>query len=485
MSNRCFVLLLFFSLLSGSSTAVAASPKGGFEELKQILLECQGAYHRLVDYRGTLRKEVVQDGFLRGQEVIEVLFRKPSYLLLRWQTGVYEGTRLLVRPDRNQSDLLIKLGGWFEYVAVKVLPTEVGEPFVPGLKDISEWLTALASLAQRLPLDPSLRLVEVQTGGPNVAEGQVLLSVPSFLIPFRDNNVAVYDFVIERGTGIPIELVLRGAGGAVRQRLTYTDLQVNVGVPVQAFSWEEQSGGEAALPQADAALDLRRFIQHWQHRYGEVVDYTGVWTVEEYWRDQEKRSEVVFKFRKPFDVYLRWVGPAGGRREALFRRGWNGGKVRVRTTLWGIPIIGDLHPEGYWAQLGSRYPITEFGLNQLVERLQTQLLQAWLQGNLTVRFLGVLPHEQRPCYVLEFTFPAVQRDYTPARTVTYWDIARRLPVKYEAYGRDGQLLERHAYFQLQLNVSLGDGDFDAANPAYGFLLFRHAPRIDRFLTGRE
>jgi hypothetical protein len=69
--------------------------------------------------------------------------------------------------------------------------------------------------------------------------------------------------------------------------------------------------------------------------------------------------------------------------------------------------------------------------------------------------------------------------------VTYWDIARRLPVKYEAYDWDRDLAEGHAYYQLQLNVSLSDTDFDAANPAYGFLVFRHAPRLDRFLTGRE
>jgi hypothetical protein len=484
MRRRCLAPLLVLSLLSGGSTAPAASPKEGFEKLRQILLECQGAYHRLTDYRGTLRKEVVQDGFLTGHEVIEVLFRKPGYLSLRWQAGVYEGTALLARPDWNHGNLLIKLGGWFDFVTVSVLPTEAGEPFVPVLKDVSEWLTALVSLARRLPLDPSLRLVEVQTEGPNLAEGHVLLSVPSFLIPFRDNAVAVYDFVIERGTGIPVELVLRGAGGAIRQRLTYTDLQVNVGVPVQAFSWEH--GGEGGpVPHADAVLDLRGFVQHWQRRYGELVDYTGVWVAEEYWRGQERRSEAVFKFRKPFDVYLRWVEPAGGRREALFRRGWNGGKVRVRATLWGVPLIGDVDSGGYWARLGPRYPLTEFGLNRFVERLQEQLLQAWLRGNLAVRFLGVHPHEQAPCYVLEFTFPAARREYTDARVVTYWDIARRLPVRYEAYGWDGQLVERHAYFRLQTNVSLGDSDFDAANPAYGFLLFRHAPRVDRFLTGRE
>lgn len=485
MNGCSFVLSCFFFLLCVAGPAMAVSTPAGLAELGQILLECQGAYHRLNDYRGILHKEVAQDGFLTGQEVIEVLFRKPGYLSLRWQAGVYEGTQLLTRPDWSHSNVLLKLGGWFGYVSVRIPPTEVGEPFVPALKDMSEWLTALVSLARRLPLDRSLRLVEVQTEGPNLADGQVLLSVPSFLIPFRDNAVAVYDFLIERGTGIPLALVLRGAGGAVRQRLIYKELQVNVGVAVQTFNWGEQNREESLLSQADVRLDLPGFVQNWQRRYGEIVDYTGMWVIEESWRGQERRNAVAFKFRKPFDVYLRWVEPAGGRREALFRRGWNAGKVRIRTTFWGIPFIGDSDPGGYWARPGLRVPLTEFGLNQLVERLQARLLQAWLQGNLAVRFLGVLPHEHAPCYALEFAFPVAQPTYPHARIVTYWDIARRLPVKYEAYGWNGQLVERHAYWRLQLNVSLGDDDFDAANPAYGFLVFPYAPGVDRFLTGRE
>jgi outer membrane lipoprotein-sorting protein len=484
MSKRCLflVLLLFLSPV----VLVAAPAQNEAEDgLREILLACQGAYHRLIDYRGTLRKEGAQDDLPTGHEVIEVLFRKPGYLYLRWQSGLYEGTELLAQPNWNKGNLLIKLGDWFDFITASVPPTEAGDPFIPMLKDMSEWLTALASLARRLPLDPSLRLVEVRTKGPNLPEGHVLLSVPAFLIPFRDNTVAVYEFVIERGTGVPLELVLRGAGGAVRQRLTYTDLQMNIGIPAQAFSWEERADSERVIPRDEADIDLRRFMQNWQRRYGEVVDYTGVWVPEEAWKGHTRRSQAAFKFRKPFDLYLDWTQSEERVREALFRRGWNGEKVRVRAVFGGIPLIGDLAPAGYWARLGSHYPLTEFGLNRLVERLQEQLLQAWLQGNLRVRFLGVQPHEGNPCYVLEFAFSVTRREYSSSRIVTYWDIARRLPVKYEAYDWEGDLMEGHAYYHLQLNVSLSDTDFDAANPAYGFLMFRHAPRLDRFLTGRE
>jgi hypothetical protein len=477
---------LVYVLVSSVRPATAATPTESLAEVREILAQCQAAYHRLVDYRGTLRREVGEKRPLPSLDVIDVTFRKPSFLYLRWQAGAYKGTELLARPSWNRGNLLIRLGEWFEYVTASVPQTEASEPFIPGLKDVSEWLTALMSLAQRPISDRSLRQVEIRTAGPTLGEGRVLLSVPAYLIPFRDNTVASYEFLIERGTGVPFELVLRGAAGDVHQRLTYTDLQVNVGVPFQAFHWEERADGFRTLPRGEADIDLREFIQNWQRRYGEIADYTGVWVTDEVWGGRRAHSQAVFKFRKPFDLYLNWSADGRGRREALFRQGWNKGRVRVRTALWGLPLIGDLAPDGYLARQGSHAPLTEFGLNRLVERLQEQLLRAWLQEELEARFLGVEGYEGHLCYALEFVFPTSRRrEYSHLRVVTFWNIAQRIPVKYEAYDWTGELDERHEFRQLQLNTSLNDVDFDAANPAYGFLLFRRAPHLDRFLTGRE
>jgi hypothetical protein len=149
-------------------------------------------------------------------------------------------------------------------------------------------------------------------------------------------------------------------------------------------------------------------------------------------------------------------------------------------------LIGDLAPDGSLARRGYHSPLTEFGINRSVERLQEQLLRAWLQGELTVHFHGVQDYEERPCYVLEFLFPSSRwRDYSHGRVVTYWDVAQRVPVKSEAFDWADQLDERYEFRQLRFNVSLSDAEFDATAPTSGFLLFRHAPRLDRFLTGRE
>jgi outer membrane lipoprotein-sorting protein len=453
-------------------------------EVQEILQQCQAAYHRLVDYRGVVRHEVNTGGGTLREDEIEVVFRKPSFLSLRWQTGLFKGTTLLARPAWNRGNLFIQLGEWFNFLTLSVPSTEIGEPFVPSTKDLSEWLTALTALAHRSLTDRSLRQVELRTSDPDLAEGRVLLSVPAFLVPFRDDAVATYDFVIERGTGVPMEVVLRGAGGEMRQRLAYQDLQINVGTPTQAFEPGEKADGMRSLPREEAEIDVRGFIQNWQHRYGEISDYAGEWVLEERRGNGLLQSSALFKFRNPFDVYLAW-GAEGGGREALFRRGWNEGRVRVRTKFGGIPLIGDLEPGGYLARWGYQHPLTEFGLNRLVEILQEQLLREWLRGRLVVRFRGLQDCAGQACYAIEFNFTrSPENENASMWVLTYWDIAARLPVKYEEFDSAG-LRERQEFRHLQFNLPLVDRDFDAANPEYGFLLFPQAPKLDRFLTGRE
>ncbi len=488
MSMTRRVMLLFSCLVYSQlllERPVLAAPS--INTVQKILTECRAAYFRMIDYRGRLHRESLTAAWTPGQEPyqedIEVVFRKPGFLFLEWKSGRHAGTTLLTRPGWNQGNFVLTLGNWFDYVRVSMPLIDIGEPFGPSLKDVREWLTALVALSRRPASDRSLQLVQARTTDPQLTEGQTLLSVPAFLIPFRDNAVAVYEFTIERGTGIPVALTLRGPRGEIRQRLSYTDLQVNVGVSLNTFEPVPRSEEVLSLPQAKAFIDIRGFTQHWRQRYAEISDYTGVWILTS---EQERKvvslGQAAFKFRKPFDVYLEWDAAT----EALYRRGWNADRVRVRTTMAGLPVTGDLEPEGYLARRELQYPITAFGLNQLVERTQTQLLEGWLQDELEARFLGVQTYTGQSCYVFEFVFPNSRwRVYPYYRILEYWDIARRVPIRLQLFDWNDRLVEGHAFHQLRLNVSLGDTDFDAANPGYDFLLFRRFPWLDWFLTGRD
>ncbi|MBI3250040.1 MAG: DUF1571 domain-containing protein [Deltaproteobacteria bacterium] len=479
--------IFFLSIFCACLLAVTPVCGDELSNLRDVLMQCQDAYHRLADYRGVLRHEVGRGGGAIREDEIEVLFRKPSFLTFRWQTGLFKGTTLAARPSWNHGNLLIHLGEWFDFLTLSVPATEVGDPFVPGLKDLSEWLTALSMLAQRSMTDRSLRQVELHTEDPRLPEGQVLLVVPAFLVPFRDNNVASYEFFIEKGTGIPMELILRGVAGDVRERMAYRELQVNIGISTQDSEWEGLGDGSRILPRDEVALDMQKFIRNWQHRYLEVTDYTGEWVLEEYRGGSSFQSSMPFKFRKPFDVYFSWAkNERRGRGEALFRHGWNNERVRIRTTVAGIPLIGDLEPGEFFSRWGFTYSPTAFGFNHLVEALHERLLREWLRENLQVRFHGLQNCFGQACYAIEFRFPRnLENEGAPARLLTYWDISSRLPVRYEEFDWEDKLSARQEFRDLQLNVALRDLDFEAANASYGFLLFPSVPRLDRFLTGRE
>jgi hypothetical protein len=262
------------------------------------------------------------------------------------------------------------------------------------------------------------------------------------------------------------------------------NLEVNIRIPQQTFARAYDAVVGSSLTRTGTDLDVRGFTQSWRRRSGEIRDYTGVWATETRQGNHLVRRQAAFKFRKPFDVYMAWDGGTGKLRETLFRQGWNGDRVRVRASLFGLGMIGDLAPDSYWVQRESRFSIMEFGFDEIVKRLRIQ--QGWLQGELEVQFRGIQTFDGRPCYVLEFTFPNSQwRGHPYSRIVVHWDIVHRVPVKQEAYDWSNQLDARSGLQDLRFNVSLDNTDFDAANPEYGFLLFRQVPWLDWFLTGRE
>ena len=482
----CLVpILVVCALACGRTARAAPGPPRATSLLREALARCAATYDRLRDYRGVVEREVWDDPNHPRRDVIAIRFRRPSSLRLEWREGLYRGTTVVADAAWDPGALRVRLGGWFDYLTVSMPLTAVHEPFITATKDLSEWLSALSDLLRRSASAPVARLLRVreEAGAP----GRVILELPAFLVPFQtDEEVMVYEMVIDLYRGVPVELALRGVGGEVRQRVRYVELETNVGVPEQAFDTGGARPGLPAASQGEAELDLRGFFNNWQSRYAQIADYTGELIVEERRGRALEAQRLAFKFRKPFDVYLRSAGDGPAAFEALYRDGWNAGRVRVRATRWGVPLVGDFDPGGYLARRQYHYPVTEFGLARMVERAQRDVLSAWLDGELGVLFAGVKDCHGRLCYAIEFFFPPSQwREYAFSRVVTFWDIEERLPVRGESYDWSGRLHERYTFSSLQVNVALTERDFDAANPEYRFVLFHGLPWLDRFLTGRD
>ena len=63
------------------------------------------------------------------------------------------------------------------------------------------------------------------------------------------------------------------------------------------------------------------------------------------------------KYRRPDDLYLRWTDEAHSGREAIYRKDWNGGRLRVNPGSL-LPNV-NLDPLGGIAMADSRHPIRE------------------------------------------------------------------------------------------------------------------------------
>lgn len=216
-------------------------------------------------------------------------------------------------------------------------------------------------------------------------------------------------------------------------------------------------------------LDLSR------QSYAGLKDYTCIFVQRERIDDKllpEERTE--FKFRKPFMVYMRWVGPVRKGQECLYAKGRNDDRIVVRATgALGLKPV-KLDPVGRIAMSNRRHPITEAGIGHLLDLLQQDRLLAakYSEGSITEqkktssRAAG--KEEAGALRVFECVMPKDKRpEYYCCRAVVAFDAKLALPVKVTIFDVAGDILEEYSYENLKVDVGLTDADFDRNNPSYG------------------
>ncbi|REJ68064.1 MAG: DUF1571 domain-containing protein [Planctomycetota bacterium] len=182
----------------------------------------------------------------------------------------------------------------------------------------------------------------------------------------------------------------------------------------------------------------------------------------------------------PFGVYLEYLGPKRLKgREVLFVDGENDGNLVA--TRGGEGALRDitlrLPPDGPRAMRRNHYPVTEFGVQRLAQRLievgiEEMALEAAKDAK--VRFVSGAKIDKRPCTMIEVVHPRRVDGLRFHMARIFVDEAWQVPVRYAAYTwpREGEktprLMEEYTYFDLEMNVGLSERDFDAENPDYMF-----------------
>jgi hypothetical protein len=181
--------------------------------------------------------------------------------------------------------------------------------------------------------------------------------------------------------------------------------------------------------------------------------------------------------QKPFSVYMYFLGPAELKgQEVIYVQGQNNGNmwahgVGIKNTMFGTV---SLKPDGPIAMRNQRYPLTEMGVLNLINRLVEVGNQDVKYGECDVKFYKGAKINGRVCTCIEVVHPVPRRNFLFHLARIFVDDELNLPIRYESYdwprekGATPELMEEYTYLNLKLNNGFTDADFDIKNPNYKF-----------------
>lgn len=182
-----------------------------------------------------------------------------------------------------------------------------------------------------------------------------------------------------------------------------------------------------------------------------------------------ERIECWFR-REPFSVRMKWLDEDVKYGESTYVAGQEKNQVRFvpRNGLFGLPpILTKVDPQTPVTWGEARYPVTEFGLERMMDQVLRNMAAAG--GALTISYRGIvkLPDRTQLCHHLHFDYPVEQ---FPASQVDFYvDPRTDLPVAVIIRFPDGKLDSAYFYEQLDPHVTLSDADFvmDCERPRGG------------------
>ncbi len=171
-------------------------------------------------------------------------------------------------------------------------------------------------------------------------------------------------------------------------------------------------------------------------RFAQVQDYTCTFYKRERIGGRMSSQHIMaMKARtQPKSVYFKFVQPNAGR-EAIYVAGRHSGKALVHDVGLGKLIAGTLalDPRSSMAMEDCRHPITDAGLDHLIEEVYERWEAELQPGESLVKITPGVRVANRPCTMIESTHPVKRPNYLFHQVKLYIDNELGLPIRFEAY----------------------------------------------------
>jgi outer membrane lipoprotein-sorting protein len=226
----------------------------------------------------------------------------------------------------------------------------------------------------------------------------------------------------------------------------------------------------AAAGEGFGLAQAREVMDRMARAYHEVRDYRCTFYKQIYYQDEglSSRDRILFKFRKPFSVYMRWLNEPHAGREVIYVAGKWEGKLWVHKGSFPDLTLC-LDPEFCQSVTASRHPVTEAGMGYAIELVRDNLARAAANPDHRVR---VYDHGRQElygeaCRCFEAVMPP-DKGYYSHRAKICQSLRTGLLLRITIWDHDGRMIEDYGFANLEANVGLSDQDFDPDNPAYDF-----------------
>lgn len=203
-----------------------------------------------------------------------------------------------------------------------------------------------------------------------------------------------------------------------------------------------------------------------------VKDYTAmVHQVQRVGKKLLPEEVLLYKFRRPNSVYIRWVGEVKNGREVIYSEGWNNNEFLVHTGgILGIFTLS-LDPGSKEAMKETRHPVDESSIIFMMETLEKSLDYAIShpEDGIVVEDMGDGEIFGKKIKKIRLKFPYGEGyPYYAPVSIFGIDTVRFLPLYYKASGISGEMWEEYKLKDLKTNLGISGSAFDPENPEYGF-----------------
>ena len=222
--------------------------------------------------------------------------------------------------------------------------------------------------------------------------------------------------------------------------------------------------------EAEKKADPERWINEAEAALAQAENYSAIFRKQERIKGKLMEEEtVLFKFKRPFKVYMKWIKNPYKGREVLYVEGWNKNLMKVHGSGITGMVTVNLDPKGSLAMRGCRHPIKDSGLDHLVKVIGNNVRSGMKSGELDFREEVEETVYGRRTQRMEIILPRDKtRGYYSYRARLSLDIEKKVPIKVQIYDWDNNLVEDYGYEDLKLNANLTDADFSPKNPEYRF-----------------